>query len=182
MPTQLNEEEIVNVMANELMARVHLDNRHKARQWLQREIRSAKSRGESLESVQKRYEELLSQTGDSITIVTFGSEKVMLDKSDAAVLRSECEVLIKRAASGACFIATACYGAADHPKVLDMRAFRDNYLLGCSTGRSFVRFYYAVSPPLARFLDRHHGIARATRSLVLEPLWRLLCAPRGKDR
>lgn len=56
--------------------------------------------------------------------------------------------------NGACFIATAVYGDYDHPQVLSLRNFRDSVLQTSVLGRSFIRFYYAVSPPIAKVLKR----------------------------
>jgi hypothetical protein len=68
-----------------------------------------------------------------------------------------------------CFIATAAYGSYLHPKVAELRAFRDNYLLTNAPGRLFVAFYYRVSPPLADLIARHSLLRGATR-LLLAPV------------
>jgi hypothetical protein len=62
-----------------------------------------------------------------------------------------------------CFIATAAYGSSLEPHVAVLRAFRDNYLLTNRAGRSFVRFYYRCSPPLANLIARHPGLRMMTR-------------------
>jgi Periplasmic copper-binding protein (NosD) len=67
-----------------------------------------------------------------------------------------------------CFIATAAYGSANDPAVVILRKFRDSALLTNGPGRAFVRWYYRVSPPLARFLEDHP---------VLKPLVRAGLAP-----
>jgi hypothetical protein len=68
-----------------------------------------------------------------------------------------------------CFIATACYGTPTEPKINILRAWRDNSLRKTELGRAFIQFYYANSPPVARFLIRHK-LARVTvRSLLVEP-------------
>jgi Fibronectin type III domain len=50
---------------------------------------------------------------------------------------------------GGCFIATAAFGADWAPQVMELRAFRDRYLLTNELGRWFVAQYYRLSPPLA---------------------------------
>lgn len=73
------------------------------------------------------------------------------------------------AAGGECFIATACYGSADAAQVVYLRAFRDHVLLCYAAGRAFVRFYYAISPPIADAL-RPRPLARAVvRGGLLAP-------------
>ena len=65
-----------------------------------------------------------------------------------------------------CFIATAAYGSADAPAVRVLRNFRDHALLTHGSGRAFVRWYYRVSPPLARFLDDHPALKPFVRAAL----------------
>lgn len=59
----------------------------------------------------------------------------------------------------ACFITTA---TAERPETLDaLRGFRDDAMAPTPFGRALVGLYYAVSPPVARTLERHPG-ARTT--------------------
>ena len=74
------------------------------------------------------------------------------------------------ASKSGCFIATAAYGSYLHPKVAQLRAFRDTYLLRNPAGRLFVKFYYWASPPLADLIARHETLKRATR-LMLAPVF-----------
>jgi uncharacterized repeat protein (TIGR01451 family) len=67
-----------------------------------------------------------------------------------------------------CFIATAAYGTPMDEEVRYLRAFRDQYLLGHRIGRSFVEWYYRVSPPIADFI-REHPWLRTTVRAVLAP-------------
>lgn len=53
--------------------------------------------------------------------------------------------------SGGCFIATAVYDDYDHPQVMKLRRFRDDYLQPCFPGRAFIWLYYRVGPALAFF-------------------------------
>lgn len=76
-------------------------------------------------------------------------------------------------APGGCFIATACYGSYDHPDVLVLRRYRDERLLMTPLGRGLVSLYYAVSPPLARWLSGT-ALASAIRRTLLEPMVRWL--------
>jgi len=48
-----------------------------------------------------------------------------------------------------CFIATAAFGSKLHPAVALLRHFRDTRLLTNRPGRTFVHYYYTVSPLLA---------------------------------
>jgi len=69
-----------------------------------------------------------------------------------------------------CFIATAAYGSALAPEVSELRSFRDRVLLRNRLGRGFVRFYYAASPALARWIESRPVARGAVRSFLLAPL------------
>jgi hypothetical protein len=51
-----------------------------------------------------------------------------------------------------CFVATAAYGPHD-PLVLLLQQYRDRVLEEARLGRTMVRLYYWVSPPVARFFE-----------------------------
>ncbi|HEY4706378.1 MAG TPA: CFI-box-CTERM domain-containing protein [Thermodesulfobacteriota bacterium] len=70
---------------------------------------------------------------------------------------------------GGCFIATAAYGSYLDPHVQVLRGFRDGVLMENPLGRSFVDFYYRVSPPMADFIARHETLRTAAR-IVLTPI------------
>ena len=65
---------------------------------------------------------------------------------------------------GGCFIATAAYGSYLHPKVAELRTFRDRYLLTNAPGRLFVACYYRLSPPVARVIARHEWMMAGVRA------------------
>lgn len=73
-----------------------------------------------------------------------------------------------------CFIATACYGSVDAPEVEVLRQFRDEHLKTNAAGRAFVRLYYFISPPIARYLTKHQGVKRFVRNAFVAPLVSLI--------
>ncbi len=70
-----------------------------------------------------------------------------------------------------CFIATAAYGSALHPKVNALRQLRDHYLMPNALGRAFVNAYYRASPPLAGFIARHDWLRAGVRVLLWPLVW-----------
>lgn len=69
-----------------------------------------------------------------------------------------------------CFIATAAYGTPLHEDIDVLRDFRDNYLMTNSFGRSFVRTYYATSPPIADVIRDNEGLKTVVREGMVKPL------------
>ena len=62
-----------------------------------------------------------------------------------------------------CFIATAAYGSLMANEVVMLRNFRDNVLLQTSWGRSLVKFYYKISPPIASYIKNNKLLEALTR-------------------
>lgn len=65
-----------------------------------------------------------------------------------------------------CFIATAAFGSPESTAVRILRDFRDKYLLPYRIGHRFVNFYYAVSPPIAEFIEGHPPTSFIVRILL----------------
>ncbi len=65
-----------------------------------------------------------------------------------------------------CFVATACYGNADHPDVLVLRAFRDSMLRRWTVGRRFIAWYYRYGPTFAQFVIAFPGLRIACRAVL----------------
>ncbi|WP_031428250.1 CFI-box-CTERM domain-containing protein [Flavimarina sp. Hel_I_48] len=57
-----------------------------------------------------------------------------------------------------CYVATMVYGDYDHPQVLELRKFRDDFLSKTKLGRNFIKLYYRYSPDLVERLKNKQGI------------------------
>jgi hypothetical protein len=69
-----------------------------------------------------------------------------------------------------CFVATAVYGDYNHPVILDLRYFRDNFLNQKKWGRSFISWYYTHSPNWANIIRRNHVLRALALLLIIKPL------------
>jgi len=68
-----------------------------------------------------------------------------------------------------CFVATAAYGAPDHPMVMLLRDFRDRYLLTWTGGRWLAKQYYTHGPAAADVI-RNRPVAMWAVRCLLAPL------------
>jgi len=68
---------------------------------------------------------------------------------------------------GGCFVATAAYGSSFHPYVAILRNFRDAFLLSSTIGRTFVDWYYWVSPPIADSIRTSETLKAGVRIALL---------------
>lgn len=72
--------------------------------------------------------------------------------------------------SGACFIATAAMGSYDHPQVMELRHFRDEWILAKAWGESFVKWYYHYGEIVAKFIEKSFVLKKLSYLLIVKPL------------
>lgn len=65
-----------------------------------------------------------------------------------------------------CFVATSAFNSPIQPEVMFLRRFRDQQLRAFPLGRKFIKVYYAYSPALACFLDKHAYAKPFVRALL----------------
>ena len=70
----------------------------------------------------------------------------------AALAISAAKQVDKTIGTGGCYIATMAYGDDDHPQVMELRKFRDEFLRKTLFGRYFIKIYYKYSPLLVEKL------------------------------
>lgn len=68
--------------------------------------------------------------------------------------------------SSGCYIATAVYGDYCCPEVMALRRYRDDYLSKRALGRAFIKFYYSVSPTLAKKIDPDSVLGKTIRKYL----------------
>jgi len=72
--------------------------------------------------------------------------------------------------SGKCFIATAAMGSYDHPHVMELRNFRDEWILTKNWGNSFVLWYYHYGEKAAKVIDKSFVLKKLSYLLIVKPL------------
>ena len=118
----------------------------------------------------------------TIVIPSFNAvttSEVQLIIGNSPIDSTQAETPVASASSGGgCFIATAAYGSYLHPKVAELRQFRDRYLMTNAPGRLFVSLYYRLSPPVATVIAEHEWLKGGVRMLLL-PLVLVVEYPAG---
>jgi hypothetical protein len=69
-----------------------------------------------------------------------------------------------------CFIATAAMGSYDHPQVMELRHFRDEWILTKNWGESFVNWYYHYGEKAAKLIDKSNILKQFSYLLIVKPL------------
>ncbi|WP_396188500.1 CFI-box-CTERM domain-containing protein [Flavobacterium sp.] len=70
-----------------------------------------------------------------------------------------------------CFIATATMGSYDHPEVMELRNFRDNWILKQQWGDRFVDWYYHYGAIAAKSIEKSFVLKKVSYLLVVKPLY-----------
>ena len=65
-----------------------------------------------------------------------------------------------------CYIATMVYEDYDHPNVILLRKFRDNYLDKFHLGRKFIKIYYKISPSLVNYAKNNFFLKNLFKFIV----------------
>lgn len=84
------------------------------------------------------------------------------------------DTLFDTGGDGMCFIATAAFGSSMHPKVRELRRFRDRVLLTSPRGRALVGLYYRASPPLAAYIAERPRMRAVVRGMLAPVIWSIV--------
>ncbi|MGG7037134.1 MAG: CFI-box-CTERM domain-containing protein [Flavobacterium sp.] len=77
---------------------------------------------------------------------------------------------IKPEKKSGCFIATATMGSYDHPMVMELRGFRDNWILQKSWGEGFVKWYYHYGAIIAKVIEKSFILKKLSYLFIVKPL------------
>ena len=61
-------------------------------------------------------------------------------------------------------------GSYDHPQVMELRHFRDEWILQKSWGESFVKWYYHYGAIAAKFIEKSYILKKFSYLLIVKPL------------
>jgi hypothetical protein len=76
----------------------------------------------------------------------------------------------KEQGKGSCFIATATMGSYDHSEVMELRNFRDKWILEKKWGESFVKWYYHYGSISAKSIEKSFVLKKICYLLIVKPL------------
>ena len=69
-----------------------------------------------------------------------------------------------------CFIATATMGNYEHPTVIKLSKFRDEYLVNYNWGKKFIRIYNTLSPYPAKIISKSYILKKVCYFVIIKPL------------
>lgn len=72
-----------------------------------------------------------------------------------------------------CFIATAAYGTPFAEEINILRNFRDKRIKNNFIGMVFIKFYYKISPPIAKIISKNKFLRKITR-VILKPVIKII--------
>tara|TARA_Y100000589_G_scaffold65275_1_gene56813 strand:+ start:6351 stop:7811 length:1461 start_codon:yes stop_codon:yes gene_type:complete len=73
-----------------------------------------------------------------------------------------------------CFVATATMNNNNHPIVVDLRKFRDQFLLQNKYGRIFIKLYYFFGPYLAKLISSSVLLRKISLMILISPLHNII--------
>ena len=93
-----------------------------------------------------------------------------IDPNNPLVLKKRKTDELESKAKSGCFIATAAMGDYDHPVVMDLRSFRDNWLNQRKWGKNFISWYYVKGPVASKIIEKSIFLRKITFYSVVKPL------------
>ncbi len=118
---------------------------------------------------------MISMTTKFTNPATFNQFSKRLKKEKPEIYDKYKEILGgKSKEKSGCFVATATMKNYNHPIVLDLRNFRDIYLLRRWYGRLFIKSYYLISPFFAGIISKSEILRVLSLKLLIRPIHTLL--------
>jgi hypothetical protein len=112
-------------------------------------------------------DDLIQLTGH---IVSLHRQSVLRIRLSSVSVIEKNHGLTKKNDKKGCFIATAVYGSHEAIEVQKFYQLRDEILAKSFAGRLFIRFYYAVSPALAKWMEDKPVMKSFIRKNILDKM------------
>jgi hypothetical protein len=110
-------------------------------------------------------DDLVQLTGNILSLHRHSVLRIAL--SSVSIMEKK-HSIVKPVSKKGCFVATAVYGSADAAQLEQFYVIRDQYLSKYFAGRLFIRFYYALSPSIAKWIENKPKIKSFTRRYILD--------------
>lgn len=103
--------------------------------------------------------------GDKIEAASLLERAAALKPTDIDIQNN-----LKAIKTSQCFIATAAYGHPLAEEIHALRSWRDNSLAHGVMGKGFVAFYYRISPPVAKLVEKSPKARAVCRWIISKML------------
>jgi hypothetical protein len=117
----------------------------------------------------KNGELLISRLCESNSELNY-SELLIPYKNKCNIILNDLRTLNSNEFKKPCFVATAVMGDYNHPIVIDLREFRDNWLLKRKWGVNFTEWYYINGPKASKLIEKSFFLKKITFILLIKPL------------
>jgi hypothetical protein len=121
--------------------------------------------GANLISALKRKSEVLNFSN---LLPEYNSE-ILIIKNKIESISKLIKVPIIKKKEG-CFISTAAMGDYNHPIVMDLRLFRDNWLIKRKWGIKFTNWYYTYGAKAAKVIEKSTFLKKLVYIFIVKPL------------
>ena len=98
------------------------------------------------------------------------SELLIPFKNKCNIILNELKSLKSNESKKPCFVATAVMGDYNHPIVIDLREFRDNWLLKRKWGVNFTKWYYLNGSKASKLIEKSFFLKKITFIFLIKPL------------
>ncbi len=77
--------------------------------------------------------------------------------------------VVEKKQADACFVVTATMGDFNHPDVVLLRRFRDEWISKKPGGQIFISWYYRVGPSMAAWIEQSKVRRQFAYRLIVQP-------------
>jgi hypothetical protein len=117
------------------------------------------------------FEFIFKNIHDEKYSITVSCEKENLIHTFSFLIYQRITTPTETSSSGACYIATVCYGDDMSLEVIKFREFRDKILKNNNLGRKFIKLYYNYAEDLSNKMTNKKLINNVIKILILNPLY-----------